>query len=1016
MWLQTQSARAAIRLFVLWMGLFWSGLPQALAQQSAEEQQRAARAVGQLQNGLLAIEDAQRQAPRDHWDPQYVVDAVGIDAGDLFAWVRQAVRWVPYRGVLRGPIGVLMDRSGNSLDQSLLLAALLRAAGHEVRLAHAELPYEIAAEVWGRLAAASAAKTLAAASPTSDRPAAATEISDSGVAATADLYGFDAVGAAQAIDDNARTAAALVDRLDQRVITQSLRLLNMLNLPPASQTKDAGDAAAFSDLSDHWWVQIRQASAWIDLDLLNASGEIGEALTAARETMTPEALPPAETHRVMMRIVAEQLKAGKTQEHTIFEHELKPAELIGERITLRHFPMLWPADFQAVTPEDVHTRMFAALATQTEWMPVLDVGESHFKQASIRDTGVVNPKPEPPNNPFLNVGVSSAGSAAAAADVLAGGDLVASNSRVSEPQPARADGELTAEWIEYEIQVPGAPPETLRREVFDILGASARSSGTPAGFQLTPEKALARSMAMLTETELLVLPCELAAEFVLEMASRTALANRDFATDLTSDPFGKTPANSSEIVAKMVPLPGAAYGLASLRFENRLDPGTVFVNRPTILTQHAILTSAGPGAFVVKVALDIVAHRVGVDPFTNIDPPFARIIQGVSDSNAEALALPDTDKVRGNTAEAFDKSDSSDWSILSPGDEAEVAKLSLDPDVAARLLADLRQGNLVVAGKTSGTGGWWRIDPTTGETLGVGPNGWGQAMVEYAFVLIFQMFLAQVACLVQANVMGKIEGAINTAAEAHANVRKNFNHCLTFAFLGVLNGMTTAYFMSRLQTTSSASTPSPSSGRPAAPAGRLPNTTQPLPPRPPPGPGRTQPASPGGPPPGTSPPGAGARPASPPPGSPPPGIGLDKTQQAPPRLAANGPVASNSAAKSGDGPYVSDYSFLDKYPEAQRLTGPIEQLKYADGGAKTAYDAARAQGANSQQARAASEDSWWSSYKNYWTRPGASSGGGGGPSPPVGSPPATPAPPNPQPAPVSRLSGFGAIDAAMKGP
>jgi hypothetical protein len=163
-----RSVRAAIRLLALWMAIFWTGLPQAMAQQSAEEQRQAARAVGQLQNSLLAIEDAQRQAPRDRWDPQYVVDTVGIDAKDLFAWVRREVRWVPYRGALRGPVGVLMDRNGNSLDQSLLLAALLRAAGHEVRLAHAELPYDIAAAVWGRLAAAGAAAAAAAAAPATD--------------------------------------------------------------------------------------------------------------------------------------------------------------------------------------------------------------------------------------------------------------------------------------------------------------------------------------------------------------------------------------------------------------------------------------------------------------------------------------------------------------------------------------------------------------------------------------------------------------------------------------------------------------------------------------------------------------------------------------------------------------------------------------------------------------------------------------------------------------------------------
>ena len=57
----------------------------------------------------------------------------------LFEWVRGSPYWVPYRGSLRGPTGVLMDRLGSSLDRSLLLAELLRTAGHQARLVRAEL-------------------------------------------------------------------------------------------------------------------------------------------------------------------------------------------------------------------------------------------------------------------------------------------------------------------------------------------------------------------------------------------------------------------------------------------------------------------------------------------------------------------------------------------------------------------------------------------------------------------------------------------------------------------------------------------------------------------------------------------------------------------------------------------------------------------------------------------------------------------------------------------------------------
>ena len=47
------------------------------------------------------------------------------DPQKMLDWVRDNTRLVPYEGSLRGALGVLMDRNGNSLDRSILLARLL---------------------------------------------------------------------------------------------------------------------------------------------------------------------------------------------------------------------------------------------------------------------------------------------------------------------------------------------------------------------------------------------------------------------------------------------------------------------------------------------------------------------------------------------------------------------------------------------------------------------------------------------------------------------------------------------------------------------------------------------------------------------------------------------------------------------------------------------------------------------------------------------------------------------------
>src|SRR6185503_2500136 len=93
-----------------------------------------------LENSLHALSDGVRNAARERWDPVYVVERVGTDPEALRRWVQLNTRWIPYRGVLRGPVGVLMDRQGNSLDRALLLVRLLAQSGHTTRLARAELP------------------------------------------------------------------------------------------------------------------------------------------------------------------------------------------------------------------------------------------------------------------------------------------------------------------------------------------------------------------------------------------------------------------------------------------------------------------------------------------------------------------------------------------------------------------------------------------------------------------------------------------------------------------------------------------------------------------------------------------------------------------------------------------------------------------------------------------------------------------------------------------------------------
>jgi hypothetical protein len=58
-------------------------------------------------------------------------------ASAIFEWVKENIEYEPYNGSLRGAVGTLIDRKGNSVDQSLLLVELFRYRGLNARLARA---------------------------------------------------------------------------------------------------------------------------------------------------------------------------------------------------------------------------------------------------------------------------------------------------------------------------------------------------------------------------------------------------------------------------------------------------------------------------------------------------------------------------------------------------------------------------------------------------------------------------------------------------------------------------------------------------------------------------------------------------------------------------------------------------------------------------------------------------------------------------------------------------------------
>jgi hypothetical protein len=674
-----------------------------------------------LDNSLRAISDGVRDAPRDRWDPAYVAEHVGADPEVLRKWVQVNTRWIPYRGVLRGPVGVLMDRQGNSLDRALLLVRLLAQSGHSARLARAELPLERAMRLLPELGARQAVGIV---DPASGEGAAA-PIRD-----VASAYQLNGAAIEQQMAAYEAGTARLLADLDQRVSEQSARLLSTVSPPdPRAEWLTRRDTA-LAALRDHWWVQVRSRESWIDLDVLEADTAGGSTTPLAPvETLTSAEVVPSLFHEIGISVVEERVIDGTLAERRTLERTIRPSDLVGQPVVLQFWPAAWQ---NSSTPDpDDSGRTFRKVALeQEEWNAGLVISGDVVARGSL----------------------PAAGRSKARAPGLGG--LGGAISRGLSPQTQSNDAEqdslLTAVRIEYQVNVPGRKPRTIRRTVFDLIGPAARENW-PAGrkLALNEKQRTTRALSLMMQTEILPVVAQLAPEYVVYLGGRNLLANRDLLRAVTTAGFGSDQNAADSLLRKGQQGASPLHTLAILRQDALGAAG--FIDRPVILTRHVFPTAETQNLELMG-ATDIVANEAGVSLAVS-DGFGARLTQGVWDTNLEALLAGS--RASGNTALAYARA--GDWRVFSAS-HFERGASGLPADAAALLHQDLERGYTVVApnAPVARDGkefvGWWRIDPETGDALGIAGNGWGQApdyamhigaFVEMAKPFVFAYALCQ---------------------------------------------------------------------------------------------------------------------------------------------------------------------------------------------------------------------------------------------------------------------------------
>jgi hypothetical protein len=671
--------------------------------------------IDQVLEGLekrnRAIFQASQEIARDTFDPQAIVDNVGEDPISLFEWVRDETVLIPYQGSLRGPVGVLMDRCGNSLDRALLLHELLRLSGHEVRLAQGSLTENKANGILDNIP--DAQKNI------QDKK------SETDFENLINIYSQEYDIAAQELQEIQKNLVKEKERVSKiilkRVSEQTEALSTLLKVNPR---KEHGKerASLLEDLKDHWWIQVEENGNWLDLDPAIRDGKPGDTLTSIKNTWDAEDLDEDLFHLLTIRIIVERWEEGGLKEETVLEHTMQPSNLIGERIELHHDPLDWPKDDELYNSDQPIKNLKDTAINLKEWIPTLTIGSEKIGKQSFTKSGKVNKKPGEKTEQ------KSGGIAGGLLGTLGG-------------SKAKSDGtsKLTAEWIEFEIRSPGQPYGKIRRSIFDLIGPAKRTSSPIDEPQFSDTQILKRNLLILGRTEILPLTCKLSPDFVEYLSAREMLSNMEVLINLVED---RNTIENEDIIVQLdliSPLPGPLYNLALSRSSLSRFDKEIYLDGLNIFSLQTFLQENSSEELEEFQRTDIIRNDIALLPDSTQNPFMIRMEQGVLDTNGEVEHLV-PEMWTENTALIFSESlkQGIDWLVIHDAEDPALQKTQLPTDAIFRIEQDLANGYVTIVPPKpipingNPTTGWWRVDPRTGTTLGMGANGLGQALTQYA--------------------------------------------------------------------------------------------------------------------------------------------------------------------------------------------------------------------------------------------------------------------------------------------
>ena len=636
------------------------------------------RTAAKLEAEIERIDTAQ-------FNHEALLEELDYDFSAIFRFVRDSVAYERYSGALRGADGTLRAAAGNSLDQAILLAKLLRDAGYEARIAEGSLPAQYLLDALARgLMRRDSRPVYREGRGTRQEEGSP----DGGTAAS--------FGSNNPASPNAEPPMAVQLRSKAEALgAELLSTIRQAGHPIPKPSRFSNDATPY------YWVDARETASqgWRALHpALGSDPEPIDDPVPSRHFV--ESIPVELQHRVGIQAFMEVRLGQRLKKVMVTDQWVRPAASLQDFVVTY---VNMPTRFLFGEERGLY-ELQADLASSELFVPF------------------INGQPAAPENAFTLAGDLLPASEAVTAmkglfqtvsgkfNSAAGGLAALDTSGSDERSAAR---ELLRFWLEITISSPGEAPRKLVRELAD-------RNQSPKSFV----SELSREVRLRVQT------------------GRTSPAlhvNRVLQT--SSKQLREMARAGSIIEAPQEPAPTPGPSMSTLHagdwyfiLSDALSEGrsgvTAFRSRPAVVaTYHQLTPVAG-----ATTGFDILTNGwTALDPDDGSTLPEASFMLDIEGAVIEDLlfgsedCFDDTAIGRLSMASADRR-----WSVVSSESQSPCSGTGTATE--RRMESDLEQSRILVLDSSrdcESVDAWWSVDSRTGETIARLDLGWGGVIKEY---------------------------------------------------------------------------------------------------------------------------------------------------------------------------------------------------------------------------------------------------------------------------------------------